>query len=158
MSDSHAAVADDSGRADHGLNLHSEGHVPHDDKFYIKIWGILLVLLIVSVLGPELGIRWLTLATAFGIAFVKAYLVIKNFMHLNIEKRWVIWLFMLMLSFMLVMVGGMSPDVLKHDGQNWENTAAKKVVEKGMADIAAHGTGHGEAPHGEAPHGEAAPH
>ena len=34
------------------------GHAAHDahpDSFYIKIWGVLLVLLVVSVIGPELG-------------------------------------------------------------------------------------------------------
>jgi hypothetical protein len=98
---------------------------------------MLLVLLVVSVLGPELGIRVLTLITAFGIAIVKAYLVAKNFMHIGLERRWVLYLLFGMLAFMLVMVGGMSPDVLKHDGLRWENVAAKREVERGEKAAAA---------------------
>jgi caa(3)-type oxidase subunit IV len=134
-------------------NLHSEGHVAHDDAFYVKIWAILLGLLVVSVVGPMAEIRVLTLLTAFGVAFIKAYLVIRNFMHLNVEKRWVSWLFLVMLSFMVVMVGGMSPDVLKHDGKRWVNTAAQHAVEKGMATpVSEHGDGFHEAKQGAEAH------
>ncbi len=91
----------------------------HGDAFYIRIWGILLVLLIVSVIGPELGIRVVTLITAFGIAIVKAYMVGKHFMHLGIEKKWVVYLLLTMLAFMLLMFAGVAPDVLEHDGRNW---------------------------------------
>ena len=35
------------------------------------------------------GIQGVTLITAFGIAIVKAYLVAKNFMHINVEPRFV---------------------------------------------------------------------
>jgi caa(3)-type oxidase subunit IV len=108
----------------------------------VKIWGILLVLLIISVLGPELKIQWLTLVTAFGIALVKAYLVVKHFMHLTIEKKWVGYLLVTMLAFMLVFVGGTAPDVMKHEGQRWDNTAAKAAVERGLKAAAEHGGGH----------------
>lgn len=91
----------------------------HGDAYYIRIWAILVVLLIVSIIGPEFGIRVVTLITAFGIAIVKAYMVGKHFMHLGIEKKWVTWILFVMLAFMLVMFGGIAPDVLEHDGQNW---------------------------------------
>lgn len=87
---------------------------------YVKIWAILLVLLIVSVIGPEFGIRVVTLITAFGIAIVKAWMVAKYFMHLNIEKKWVGYILVVMLAFMLVMFGGVAPDVLGDAGRNWE--------------------------------------
>jgi len=35
------------------------------------------------------GIKVVTLITAFGIALVKAYLVAKNFMHINVERRFI---------------------------------------------------------------------
>ena len=57
---------------------------------YVKIWALLLVLLVISILGPMLEIKILTLITAFGIAIVKALLVAAYFMHLNIEKRYVL--------------------------------------------------------------------
>ena len=61
----------------------------HGPSHYIKIWKILLVLLVISVLGPELEIKIVTLITAFGIAVVKAYMVAKYFMHVNIERKYV---------------------------------------------------------------------
>jgi caa(3)-type oxidase subunit IV len=106
----------------------------------VKIWGVLLVLLVVSVIGPELGIRVVTLITAFGIAVVKAYLVVKNFMHLGLEKKYVGYLLVTMLALMVLMVGGIGPDVLRHDGTRWSNVAAKRVVEAGLKA----GSGHGE--------------
>ncbi len=132
--------------AAHAAEGHGPGHSAHPDSFYVKIWGVLLVLLVVSVVGPELGIRVVTLITAFGIAVVKAYLVVKNFMHLGLEKKYIGYLLVTMLALMVLMVGGIGPDVLRHDGTRWSNVAAKKVVEAGLKA----GSGHGE-------HGEHAP-
>ncbi len=123
-----------------------EPHGAHHTN-YVKIWAILLGLLVVSVLGPMLGHPMLTLFTAFGIAFIKAFLVIKHFMHLTVEKKYIGFLLLTMLAFMLVFFGGVSPDVMKHEGQRWTNTAAIEVVEKGLkANAEHHGEGHGEAP------------
>ncbi|GMU62346.1 MAG: hypothetical protein AMXMBFR34_41090 [Myxococcaceae bacterium] len=122
-----------------------EGH--HTN--YVKIWGILVVLLVLSVLGPMLEVRAVTLITAFGIALVKAYLVARYFMHINLERKWIAYLMVTMLAFMAVMVGGVAPDVLKHDGLNWENTAAKESVVKGH-EAARRGAGQKAAPEGQA--------
>jgi caa(3)-type oxidase subunit IV len=102
---------------------------------YVKIWALLLALLIVSVAGPEIakflpqGLgKLLTLFTAFGIAIVKAYMVVKYFMHIGVEKKYVGYLLVTMLALMLVYFAGVSPDVLKHEGLRWRNDAAHKVV------------------------------
>lgn len=133
---------------------HTEDH-DHGQAHYVKIWAILLVLLIVSVLGPvvaphlEFGFlkAWMiTLMTAFGIAIVKAYLVAANFMHLNVEKKYISYMLATMLMFMLLFFAGTSPDVMKHKGQNWENVAAEAEIERALAE-------QGEAGHGE--HGAA---
>lgn len=137
MSDSTTApAAHDAG---HGGGGHHEDHT----RQYVKIWAILLVLLVISIIGPELGHPTLTLVTAFGIAFVKAYLVIKHFMHLTVEKKYVGFLMLTMLAFMLVFVAGVAPDVMKHSGQRWTNDAAEAVVKKGLAEEG-HGDQHGE--------------
>jgi caa(3)-type oxidase subunit IV len=94
----------------------------HNETSYVAIWGVLCVLLVVSVLGPMVGIRLLTLITAFGIAIVKAYMVCRYFMHLNIEKKWVVYILGFMLALMLVFFGGVAPDVLKHEGLRWQKT------------------------------------
>lgn len=107
-------------------------------KHYIQIWVVLLVLLVISLIGPELGHRMVTLFAAFGIAVVKAYLVAKHFMHLNVEKKWVVYLLVTMLGFMLVFFGGVAPDVLNHEGHNWENISAKESVERGLKEMELH--------------------
>jgi caa(3)-type oxidase subunit IV len=109
-----------------------DAHAGHHHTNYVKIWAILLVLLVISVLGPMLEIRLITLITAFGIALVKAAMVVRHFMHINLEKKYVGYLLTVMIVLMVLMVGGVGPDVLKHEGQNWTNVAAKQVVEHGM--------------------------
>ncbi len=98
-----------------------EEHAHHPN--YVKIWAILLVLLIVSVIGPMFEIQWLTLVTAFGIACVKAYMVAVNFMHINLTPRYVVYLVTTCLVFMLLFFAGVAPDVMKSDGLGWEKPA-----------------------------------
>jgi len=112
----------------------SDHHAAHGDSHYVKIWAILLVLLTISILGPMVGIKWLTLLTAFGIAFVKAYLVIVNFMHINLTPRFVIYMFTTSLIFMLLFFAGTAPDVMKSHGTNWKKPAwiaAEKAYAEG---------------------------
>jgi len=101
-----------------------EEHAAHEVN-YVKIWAILLVLLAVSIAGPTLEIKVVTLLTAFGIAIVKAYLVAKNFMHLNIEPRYAVYLLCTVLVFMLLFFAGAAPDVMKHEGTNWVKPAVE---------------------------------
>jgi caa(3)-type oxidase subunit IV len=92
----------------------------HTHVNYVRIWAILVVLLGVSVVGPMFGIKAVTLITAFGIALVKAYLVAKNFMHVNVEKRYIPYIVLTALVFMLLFFAGTAPDVMKKEGTNWE--------------------------------------
>jgi caa(3)-type oxidase subunit IV len=110
--------------------MSSEAHIHHPN--YIRIWAVLLVLLVVSVLGPLTGIRPLILITAFGVAVVKAYLVARNFMHVNIERRWIPYLLLVCLILVAVLFVGVAPDVMKHRGLNWENYSAQQAVSAGM--------------------------
>ena len=115
---------------------------------YVRVYLVLLVLLAVSIVGPfvgeglnrqvdlfgmqfSLGIV-ITLVTAFGIAVVKAWLVIKNFMHLTIER--VVPKLFLAASVLLLALfwGGVAPDVQLHEGRMWENDAAKEAVARGI--------------------------
>ena len=91
----------------------------HDHPSYVKIWAILVVLLTISVLGPLLEIQFVTLITAFGIAVVKAYLVAKHFMHINLTAKYVPYLVATGLVFMLLFFAGASPDVMQANGANW---------------------------------------
>ena len=112
-------------------DAHDDAH--HGPEHYIKIWVILLVLLAVSIIGPMFEIPWLTLITAFGIAVVKAGMVMKHFMHLNVEPKFIIYMLGTMLAFMFLFVAGVAPDVLRHEGQRWENQAAQAEVERALA-------------------------
>ena len=104
MSDEH------HGHSDYGGTHHGN---------YVKIWAILVVLLIISVLGPTLEIKVVTLITAFGIAVVKAYLVAKNFMHVNVQPKFIMYLMATCLVFMLLFFAGTAPDVMQEEGDNW---------------------------------------
>jgi len=118
---------------------HSHGH--HTN--YVKIWAILLVLLVVSILGPEIGIKWVTLVTAFGIAVVKAYMVARYFMHINLAARYVGYLVTTMLVFMLLFFAGTAGDVMNSEGRNWTKPL---WLEQQAKDAAAReaGPSHGE--------------
>ncbi len=87
---------------------------------YIKIWGILLGLLLVSICGPMLEIKWITLLTAFGIAVIKALLVAKHFMHLSIERRFVTYMLLAMLLLIFMFFFGIAVDIMMPRGHNWE--------------------------------------
>jgi caa(3)-type oxidase subunit IV len=101
----------------------SEEHAEHSDSDYIKTWAILVVLLVVSVVGPMFEIQVVTLITAFGIAVVKAYLVVKNFMHLNLEPKFVSYFVVTALVFMFLFYAGTAPDVMQEEGSNWVKPA-----------------------------------
>ena len=109
-------------------------HASHGPSHYIRIWQILLVLLVISVVGPFLEIRVVTLLTAFGIAVVKAYMVAKNFMHIDQAPRYITYLVATGLVFMLLFFAGTAPDVLNEEGSGWEKPHWK-------AETAAHAAG-----------------
>jgi caa(3)-type oxidase subunit IV len=111
------------------------GHHPN----YRRIYVALLILLVISVAGPFIGIAWVTLITAFGIAVVKATMVVQNFMHLKWERRIVKWVLAASLALMALFWAGVAPDVMRHRGHNWVNDAALAATARGIP-----------APHGEA--------
>lgn len=129
----------------------SHAHDAHHPS-YFKIYGILVALFFVSVTGPLLGHKVITLVTAFGVALVKAYLVAAHFMHLKIEKRYVTYLLFTAIAFMAIFFAGTSPDVMNHRGRRWENVAAQHEVNRAMQEAAAIEAGGGEHAHGA--HGE----
>jgi caa(3)-type oxidase subunit IV len=138
--------------SDHG---HSHGHDAHHHdgahgpSHYIRIWVVLLVLLVISITGPMLEIPAVTLVTAFGIAGVKAFLVMKHFMHLDRELPLVRYILTTSVVFMIMFFAATAVDVMNHEGARWTNDAAKRAIAEGMAygDPAAHHAAH-DAAHG----------
>ena len=114
----------------------------HAPVNYVKIWGILLVLMFVSLAGSEVGIWWVTLIAAFGIAVVKAWMVAVYFMHLSMEKRYITYMVMTCLVFMFLFFAGVAPDVMQSSGENWKKPA---WIEAEAAYAAGdHGGGHAD--------------
>ena len=113
-------------------------HEQHPESYYIRIYFILLALLVVSILGPTLEIQVVTLITAFGIAVVKASLVVRHFMHLSIEKPFIKWLLAATVILMALMWSGVAPDVQNHEGANWVNLAAEEAVARGISEPELH--------------------
>lgn len=104
--------------SDSNVASHSAGHV-HPN--YFKIWVTLCVLLGVSVIGPMIGIKALTLIAAFGVAIVKALMVAAYFMHLNIEKKLIWYLLFIVLALMILFFFAIAPDIMNHEGANWRS-------------------------------------
>lgn len=109
----------------HHEDAHADAGHGHDTHHgnYVRIYVILMILLVISILGPELGIRAVTLITAFGIAVVKAYMVAKHFMHITFAPRYVAYLVGTCLVFMMLFFAGTAPDVMKFEGTNWVKPA-----------------------------------
>jgi caa(3)-type oxidase subunit IV len=118
----------------------------HGTSYYVKIWALLLGLLVVSIMGPMIGVKILTLITAFGIAIVKALIVAAYFMHLKIERRYIWYMLYTMLILVFLFFVGVASDVMKHDGRNWTNKASTDLIEEHKEGSAEHGSVN---PHGE---------
>jgi len=122
-------MSEQASQAGHGAHGHGGHDTHHGD--YVRVWFVLLVLLVASVLGPLLAeliehrptAMALTLFTAFGIALVKAWMVAKNFMHIGFAERFVAYMVVTMLVFMFLFFAGVAPDVMKAEGENWVKPA-----------------------------------
>lgn len=140
----------------HGAAGHH--HEPHAPSYYVKIWAVLLVLLVISITGPMLGNKILTLITAFGIAVIKALIVAAFFMHLNVEKKYIWYVLLTMLTAVSMFYFGVVADVQKYDGTNWTKPASYKydadMKKAHEASAGEHGGGDHGAP-AEGAHGEA---
>ena len=151
----------------------------HEDKYwplgipahYGKVWLTLTILFCVSYLGPlEIAptvakfagpsVGWVVLmVTAFGVAIWKASLVVKEFMHLPLEKHFIWYIEGVVVAFMLLFFFAVAPDVMQHEGRNWENRAAMAAVERGKKEGAEKEREEKEGHHNEGEKGgEGAPH
>jgi caa(3)-type oxidase subunit IV len=130
----HAHPSHDTPHAEHGE------HGEHAHPNYLRVYLLLLGLLCVSVIGPMFGIRVVTIITAFGVAAYKAYLVAKNFMHIDVERPFISYLVLTVVVFMLLFFAGTAPDVMRAEGTGW--------VKPSWVDGTAHAApaGHGSEP------------
>jgi caa(3)-type oxidase subunit IV len=83
----------------------------HGHPNYNMIFAVLVVLMVATVIVDELGMSPAMMALAvFGIAVVKAYLVIANFMHLKYEPKLVDLFPYLSVALMIILFFGVYPD------------------------------------------------
>jgi caa(3)-type oxidase subunit IV len=130
----------------------------HNHPSYKKIYIILLVLFVVSVLGPELaeifGLEGITrnllvLSTAFGIAIWKAYLVCAYFMHLKVEKIYAPYILLACLSLVFVFFFGTATDAMFPKGHNWDKPYSEEEARAAAVEF---GSKHGHDAHGDDHH------
>ena len=113
---------------------------PHAAPSYVTIWALLMLLLLVSLVGPLFEIPLVTLITAFGIALMKALLVSVYFMHLHVEQRYIRYMFCSMVLIIGLLFAGTATDIMRPAGQRWENPAVLEHTRE-------HGSQHGTAQH-----------
>jgi len=111
----------------------------HHHPNYTKVFYWLVGLAFVSFIGPEITEnRILILLAAFGIALVKAYLVVVNFMHLPMTPRYVTYMMATTLIFVALFFAATSPDIMKPDGSNWVKPAEQWQFDPPVAANAGH--------------------
>lgn len=108
----------------------------HKHPSYLKIYITLVVLFIVSVVGPEVAPAFgvfakpVVLLTAFGIAIWKAYLVCAYFMHLKFEKIYAPYILLACLSLLFVFFFGTATDAMFANGHNWVKPVSEEEATK----------------------------
>ena len=79
-----------------------------------------------------LGIRAITLITAFGIALIKTYIIAAEFIHLKVEKRITTLIILSIIIIILIFYFNITPNIMKTSGQHWikitPQTAAEETV------------------------------
>ena len=124
--------------------IHNFFHDEHGHTKYFKVYVVLLILLLISYVGPMFGIKWLMLVTAFGIAIIKTVMVGAYFMHLNVEKRFAVYMLGTVLAFVILFFAGTAPDVMQAYGSGWTKPSWQVSVEEGdLGDPSAEAGDHG---------------
>jgi cytochrome c oxidase subunit 4 len=95
----------------------AHGHtepVPHHKVNYFLIFGILVVLTILTVGVAFLDIKqeWIKVLLALTIASIKATFVAMFFMHLKFESKLIYFILIVPLTFTVVLVCALIPDIV----------------------------------------------
>lgn len=85
------------------------------DTVYVEIWAWLVSLLVVGTVVVFLPIpRLVALLVVFGVASVKAALVVRNYMHLKGEHLMIYLIAAIPLLLILIMTIALLPDIAFH--------------------------------------------
>jgi len=98
--------------ADHGHGDHGDGeHCPHGLghispwQTLVKVWVVLMVLTILTVMATWVNLGTLNIWIALGIAFIKGTLVVLFFMHMKYNKPFLAYIFTFSLAFVAFFLG-----------------------------------------------------
>lgn len=83
---------------------------------YGAIWGVLVFLLLLSLVGVRIGDPAFRNLLVFGVAAVKAFLVLRYYMHLRWEPLFVGAILLSALLCLAVLFVALLPDVVWRDG------------------------------------------
>lgn len=99
--------------------IHEEAHghtvpMPHHKVNYYAIFGILVVLTIITVgvAFIEIHREWIKVLLALTIASIKATFVALFFMHLKFEGKMIYFILIVPLTFTVVLVCALIPDIV----------------------------------------------
>lgn len=81
-------------------------------KFFVVIWGILLVALAGSIFLAHTGYPRLAVFLIFGLAVIKACLVMAFYMGLHREPRYITIILAGSLFFIFILFLGLTPDII----------------------------------------------
>ena len=92
----------------------ADAHVPHHHVNYYLIFGILVVLTVVTVAVAFIHFdsEWITVAIALAIASVKAFFVAWFFMHLKFEGKLIFLVVAAPLTLTVILVCALIPDIV----------------------------------------------
>ena len=79
---------------------------------YVKIWVALVILLIGSLGAASVGAKRTAVSLIFGLAAIKAFLVISYYMHLRFEPRWLRVLLPCVVGLIVVLFVALIPDIV----------------------------------------------
>ncbi len=84
----------------------------HEHPNYIALWGVLLALLFAGIGAGFLGNHVLAAVLVFGVAFVKAWIVAMNYMHLQFEPKLVKIVVLGAICIVFLVFVGLVPDIV----------------------------------------------
>lgn len=86
-------------------------------KKYVILWVFLLALLGVSLVLGHMGNVFLATLLIFAVAILKAVLVAFYYMGLKWEPRYVMWILLIGVCFMIILGVSLIPDIVWHYGR-----------------------------------------
>ncbi|MEB3204944.1 MAG: hypothetical protein VKP57_09615 [Candidatus Sericytochromatia bacterium] len=95
-----------------------------EERKYWRIWAILVSLPLLSLAAQQTGMGWLAILVSLVVMLTSTWFAVTTWMHVHLEPRFVPYLCILGLAGMFMFFFMVAPDVLNHEGNNWQNRSA----------------------------------